>query len=46
MTLAGADAIVSEYANTIDAGIKNVLKNVPVKELELKARETLRSLVQ
>ncbi len=46
MSLSWANLIINEYTSKIDARIKNVLNIVPVKELESKAKETLRNLIQ
>jgi hypothetical protein len=46
MSLSWANLIITEYTSKIDARIKNVLNIVPVKELESKAKETLRNLIQ
>lgn len=46
MTLPSADAIVSRYSETLDTQIQNVLKTIPLKEMDTKAKETLRSLIK
>ncbi len=46
MSLQSTDVLITRYSASFDERIKNVLNIIPVKELESKARETLRSLIQ
>jgi hypothetical protein len=38
--------MVSDYVDGLDAQIQNVMQIVPTKELDTKARETLRQLLK
>ncbi len=46
VTLESTKILLRSYTNNMDSRIKNVLNVIPVKELETKARETLRTLIQ
>ncbi len=46
MNLESAKTLLESYTESLDERIKNVLNVVPISDLESKARETLRSLVQ
>jgi hypothetical protein len=46
MSLNSANQLIDEYSTLLDARIKNVLKAIPINELEQKSKETLRTLLQ
>ena len=46
MTLSGSEALFRSYRETLTTQMQNVLEVIPLRDLEKKARETMRQFLE